>query len=385
MKMTEKGQLVPLQPDDIVKELAALEPVPALVNIRRELRKLERDGAARQVGDKRKNVRIFFYAKPLACRSVEAEPDDLLDQKNADLVDQPVYQMSASDIKQTHLQNALILPIRKVVVKTFKAFLREELNGRENLLDPLVYQNLVEEAAEQTILVVQSVYQKLNLLDQPVAPYKEVSRGISSSSIGETPTPETTTTTAEPAATLQEPENPAAPPAPVPTIQAAPAPTAPPKNPVEVKTATSDPLPAIAAEMRKYAPKTDPAAAKLCWLNARKKLSDITPAELCEVIAARGPVVGEKNRSVSNLTGYLLIAVDNAIDPAAITQARQASVAATAQARSREKERQAEYAELLRRPEPPPLKKCPRCHMVAFDPDTGRCTSRPCLKREGKL
>jgi hypothetical protein len=121
VKRDESGNTVPLTPADIVKELNALDTVPCVINCRREFRFLEQMGAMRRVGGSRGarySLRLYFYLKPLPNRLISEDDEEFH-------TDRSVRMESVSCSNPTYLQNALILPAKRGLVKLFLKVLTE--------------------------------------------------------------------------------------------------------------------------------------------------------------------------------------------------------------------------------------------------------------------
>ena len=160
----------PLLPDDIMKELNALDQVPRIDRwiVRREIRELERRGALRQVGKIRKNVRLFAYLRPLRSRELPELPDS----PEPNLVVCTDHQIPGSPTEQRDLRETLRSHICGVFVKTFRGGLRK-LAETENLVVSPDHEKIIGDAAAEIDLVVQRAYQRMGLVVCSEAIYKE--------------------------------------------------------------------------------------------------------------------------------------------------------------------------------------------------------------------
>jgi hypothetical protein len=175
---------VPMAPNDVKEELNYLDTIPRLDRhkVRSELREWERAGNVRVVGKVRKNTRILLYARPLKSRDLEplpepdprepkseppepGEPRSKTPKLTPDLGAKSDPQILPTASQDDHLGDSVVLPIRSLLVKTFRHALREEMEksgmkwpdlGAES--DP---QKLIGEEVEKLILGVQSSYQKV--------------------------------------------------------------------------------------------------------------------------------------------------------------------------------------------------------------------------------
>jgi hypothetical protein len=126
VKRDENGNLVPLTPADIVRELNALDTIPCAINCRREFRALEQMGGMRRVGGQ-SNMRLYFYLKPLPNRYKEEDAGNLAH------VDRSVHMCWKSSMisgsYESYLQDVLIMPAKKALVKLFLKVLTETHEG----------------------------------------------------------------------------------------------------------------------------------------------------------------------------------------------------------------------------------------------------------------
>ncbi len=190
VKILPDGRRAPLSPSDIVAELNALDPIGRIDKqaVRMELRELEKQGAARQVGRLRNNVRLFFYAKPLRTRTLRPQPELVEAQSHTPCVENLVvksdYQIPASASKESHLFFDQFSATRAALVKDFRRALRAELGAEADLVVKSDYQIAEQQAVEAVLLVVKSNYQRLHLVVRSGRAYKEDSIYSSSRQAG---------------------------------------------------------------------------------------------------------------------------------------------------------------------------------------------------------
>lgn len=277
----------PMSPHDVMNELNALDTVPRLDKheVRRNLRELERWGMVRVVGNTRKHTHILLYARPLKFRTLAP----LIDP---DLGGRISPQLPPSPTSGNYLREALFLPLRATLVKSFSRTLRAQMEaagltasalGAES--DP---QNLIAQSVDELLLGVQIAYQKLlfgvGLAPQTSDAYiKERARassiypviaGTEKSSSSETPETQKTDDDAK--------QSPSAP---------------------KPKTEDWDVAGRAAAE---YCPVDDNWVQRM-KAACQKRCPDITAAEVAQLIHMKGKQATTK----SNPAGFLLTAVPN--------------------------------------------------------------------------
>jgi hypothetical protein len=141
VRQGDKWVTRPLLPSDIVKELNELDVLGAMTKerVRKDIRELERRGLVRQVGNKRKNVNLFVYARPLRARSlpslgVESDP-----------------QIPRSGSCGDNLVGKVILQFRRTILRTFRDGIRKELAVLPNLCVPEDFEKIVDHAMDHLV------------------------------------------------------------------------------------------------------------------------------------------------------------------------------------------------------------------------------------------
>ncbi len=181
VKTDKHGKVVPLQPADIASELNQFDALGRMSrqSVYREILELERLGAARKIGKEDGNgqIRLFFYAKPLRPRSNNRVA------KSQSVV-WPDYATSVNGTNNNHLRDAVIVPVRRALVKTLMRALREDLADQDDPVVPPDYAELIEETLQPVLAVVQAAYERLRSVVCPASTYKEDSICISSRQAG---------------------------------------------------------------------------------------------------------------------------------------------------------------------------------------------------------
>jgi len=179
VRANREGILVPLTPGDIVEELNALDTIDRVDkhSVRKALWELEREGVARRVGSVRKNVRLYFYVRPLTKRDLP----DFIPQSNLGVISDP--QISASDTNQSQLADEYFSHFRGLVVKNFRTALRRTLELEPGLVVNSDHQIMIDNLLEKALEGVKSAYQEAILVVRNAPAYKEDSSFISSTEI----------------------------------------------------------------------------------------------------------------------------------------------------------------------------------------------------------
>lgn len=166
--MNKAGKIVPTTPTDILRRLNALDSIarldmPAVCNA---IVELHEEGAARKHGKWKGQVRLCFYLRPLPLK--QAPKDGSVSQ----ILVYSDNNFPASDTKNDHLRDALILRLRGSVVKHVLGALRKELEADGIVVDPDNKERVLE-ILEPALNVVCEAYNQALIVVKNGGVYKE--------------------------------------------------------------------------------------------------------------------------------------------------------------------------------------------------------------------